>query len=108
MDEFLLIPILVVLGNYRKHKITQFYTAPTFIPWPRRMLIMFKTSFKYFKSRICGELLMKQQVHNDHVGQKKCPVVDTWWQWFPGGIGCSSCICYIQNRTFRAVIDGYW
>jgi hypothetical protein len=33
---------------------------------------------------------MKQQAHNDHVGQKKCPVVDTWWQWFPGGIGCSS------------------
>jgi acetyl-CoA synthetase len=46
----LLIPILVVLGNYRKHKITQFYTAPTAIPWPKRMLIMFKTSFKYFKS----------------------------------------------------------
>jgi hypothetical protein len=29
--EALLIPILVVLGNYRKHKITQFYTAPTAI-----------------------------------------------------------------------------
>jgi hypothetical protein len=30
-EGYLRILILVVLGNYRKHKVTQFYTAPTAI-----------------------------------------------------------------------------
>jgi acyl-coenzyme A synthetase/AMP-(fatty) acid ligase len=53
------------------------------------MLIMFKTSFKYFKSNgSVGEPINEETWHwyNDHVGQKKCPVVDTWWQTETGGI----------------------
>jgi hypothetical protein len=82
------IPILVVLGNYRKHKITQFYTNG-YSCLGQRMLIMFKTSFKYFKSNwICWRTINEETWHwyNDHVGQKKCPVVDTWWQTETGGI----------------------
>jgi acetyl-CoA synthetase len=43
-----------------------------FVPWPKRMLIMFKTSFKYFKSNwICWRTNEEAwHWYNDHVGQK--------------------------------------
>jgi acetyl-CoA synthetase len=49
LKGFLLILILVVLGNYRKHKVTQFYAPTAIRALAKRMLIMFKTSFKTLK-----------------------------------------------------------
>ena len=74
-----------------KHKVTQFYTAPTAI----RALA--KESLEYVDNQdlsslkvigSVGEPINEEAWHwyNDHVGKKKCPLVDTWWQTENGGI----------------------
>ncbi|SIQ94702.1 acetyl-coenzyme A synthetase [Chryseobacterium sp. RU37D] len=74
-----------------KHKITQFYTAPTAI----RSLAKESTEWvdKHDLSSLkvigsVGEPINEEAWHwfNDHVGKKKCPIVDTWWQTETGGI----------------------
>jgi len=74
-----------------KHKITQFYTAPTAI----RSLAKENTEWveKYDLSTLkvigsVGEPINEEAWHwyNNHVGKKRCPVVDTWWQTETGGI----------------------
>lgn len=74
-----------------KHKVTQFYTAPTAIrslakedwKWVDKHDL---SSLKVIGS--VGEPINEEAWHwyNDHVGKKKCPVVDTWWQTETGGI----------------------
>lgn len=74
-----------------KHKITQFYTAPTAIrslakedwKWVDKHDL---SSLKVIGS--VGEPINEEAWHwyNDHVGKKKCPIVDTWWQTETGGI----------------------
>lgn len=74
-----------------KHKITQFYTAPTAIrslakenwSWVDNHDL---SSLKVIGS--VGEPINEEAWHwyNDHVGKKKCPIVDTWWQTETGGI----------------------
>lgn len=74
-----------------KHKVTQFYTAPTAI----RALA--KESTKWLENKdlsslkvigSVGEPINEEAWHwyNDHVGRKKSPLVDTWWQTETGGI----------------------
>ncbi len=74
-----------------KHKITQFYTAPTAI----RALAKEKLEFieKYNLSSLkvlgsVGEPINEEAWHwyNDNVGKKKSPIVDTWWQTETGGM----------------------
>ncbi|MFL9844475.1 acetate--CoA ligase [Flavobacterium rhizosphaerae] len=74
-----------------KHKITQFYTAPTAI----RSLAKqdWKLVDKHDLSTLkvigsVGEPINEEAWHwyNDHVGKKKSPIVDTWWQTETGGI----------------------
>ena len=74
-----------------KHKVNQFYTAPTAI----RALAKHPTSLvsKYNLSDLkilgtVGEPINEEAWHwyNDHVGQNKCPIVDTWWQTETGGM----------------------
>ncbi|KGO90002.1 acetate--CoA ligase [Flavobacterium suncheonense] len=74
-----------------KHKVTQFYTAPTAI----RSLAKENDEWvdKYDLSTLkvigsVGEPINEEAWHwyNDHVGKKKCPVVDTWWQTETGSI----------------------
>ncbi len=75
----------------QKHKITQFYTAPTAI----RALAKEKLDFvnKYDLSSLkvlgsVGEPINEEAWHwyNDNVGKGKSPIVDTWWQTETGGI----------------------
>jgi acetyl-CoA synthetase len=49
---------------------------------------MSKTPFKTLKVIGSRRTINEEAWHwyNDHVGQKKCPVVDTWWQTETGGI----------------------
>ena len=74
-----------------KHKVNQFYTAPTAI----RALQVFGTdpvkkhnldSLKVLGT--VGEPINEEAWHwyHDHIGQGKCPIVDTWWQTETGGI----------------------
>ncbi|APY09901.1 acetate--CoA ligase [Seonamhaeicola sp. S2-3] len=74
-----------------KHKINQFYTAPTAI----RALSKQGSELvdKYDLSSLktlgsVGEPINEEAWHwyNDNVGKKKSPIVDTWWQTETGGI----------------------
>lgn len=74
-----------------KHQVNQFYTAPTAI----RSLA--KESLEYLEKHdlsslkvlgSVGEPINEEAWHwyNDNVGNKKSPIVDTWWQTETGGI----------------------
>ena len=74
-----------------KHKISQFYTAPTAI----RALAKEKLDFveKYDLSSLkilgtVGEPINEEAWHwyNENIGKKSSPIVDTWWQTETGGI----------------------
>lgn len=74
-----------------KHKISIFYTAPTAIralmregeTWPQKYDL---SSLRLIGS--VGEPINPEAWlwYHQHIGQEKCPLVDTWWQTETGGI----------------------
>ncbi|WP_136465386.1 acetate--CoA ligase [Flagellimonas onchidii] len=74
-----------------KHKVSQFYTAPTAIRALAKENLDFVTKYDLSSLKVLGtvgEPINEEAWHwyNDHVGEKKCPIVDTWWQTETGGI----------------------
>lgn len=74
-----------------KHKVTQFYTAPTAIRSLAKENLSYVQKFPLKSLKVIGsvgEPINEEAWHwyNDHVGGKRCPVVDTWWQTETGGI----------------------
>ena len=74
-----------------KHKITQFYTAPTAIRALAKEHMDFVTKHDLSSLKVLGtvgEPINEEAWHwyNDNVGKKKSPIVDTWWQTETGGI----------------------
>ncbi|NBU82124.1 MAG: acetate--CoA ligase [Flavobacteriaceae bacterium] len=74
-----------------KHKITQFYTAPTAIRALAKENLDYVQKYPLKSLRVIGsvgEPINEEAWHwyNDHVGGKRCPLVDTWWQTETGGI----------------------
>lgn len=74
-----------------KHKVTQFYTAPTAIRSLAKQSLDFVeqhnlTSLKVLGS--VGEPINEEAWHwyNDNIGKRRSPIVDTWWQTETGGI----------------------
>ena len=74
-----------------KYKVTHFYTAPTAI----RALMSFDLDFvnKYDLSSLkvlgsVGEPINEEawNWYHKHIGNERCPIVDTWWQTETGGI----------------------
>ena len=74
-----------------KHKVNQFYTAPT------ALRALMKEGNEWVSSRDLSSLRLLGTVgepikepewkwYYDIVGQGKCPIVDTWWQTETGGI----------------------
>ena len=75
----------------QKHKITQFYTAPTAIRALAKENLDYVNKHDLSSLKVLGtvgEPINEEAWHwyNDHVGEKKCPIVDTWWQTETGGI----------------------
>jgi len=75
----------------QKHKVSQFYTAPTAI----RALAKQGTDFieNYDLSslkvlRSVGEPINEEAWHwyNENIGKRKSPIIDSWWQTETGGI----------------------
>lgn len=75
----------------QKHKVNQFYTAPTAI----RALAKQGTELleKYDLSSLkvlgtVGEPINEEAWHwyNDNIGKRKSPIIDSWWQTETGGI----------------------
>jgi len=74
-----------------KHKITQFYTAPTAIRALAKESLEYVQKYQLSTLKVIGsvgEPINEEAWHwfNDHVGGKRCPIVDTWWQTETGGI----------------------
>ncbi|MGB1270089.1 MAG: acetate--CoA ligase [Flavobacteriaceae bacterium] len=92
-----------------KHKVTQFYTAPTAI----RALEKHPLSLveKYDLSALktlgsVGEPINEEAWHwyNDNIGKQKCPIVDTWWQTETGGIMLSSLAGVTKGKPTYATL----
>ncbi len=74
-----------------KHKITQFYTAPTAIRALAKESLDFVQKYPLKSLKVIGsvgEPINEEAWHwyNNHVGDRRCPLVDTWWQTETGGI----------------------
>ena len=90
----------------QKHQVNCLYTAPTAI----RSLMSFGTapiegknlsSLKILGT--VGEPINEEAWHwyNENIGQKKCPIVDTWWQTETGG-------CLISNIAGVTLAKPSW
>ena len=74
-----------------KHKITSFYTAPTAIRSLAKESTDWVTKHDLSSLKVLGsvgEPINEEAWHwyNNHVGDKRCPITDTWWQTETGGI----------------------
>ncbi|WP_158976996.1 acetate--CoA ligase [Cellulophaga sp. L1A9] len=74
-----------------KHKVNQFYTAPTAIRALAKQNLEFVENHDLSSLKVLGsvgEPINEEAWHwyNNNVGKKKSPIVDTWWQTETGGI----------------------
>jgi len=74
-----------------KYKVTTFYTAPTairtYMKWGTQEPAKHDLSSLRLLGSV-GEPINPEawMWYHEHVGQKRCPIVDTWWQTETGGI----------------------
>tara|TARA_R110002049_G_C9171050_1_gene561953 strand:- start:1037 stop:2944 length:1908 start_codon:yes stop_codon:yes gene_type:complete len=74
-----------------KHKINQFYTAPTAIRALAKQGVELVEKYDLSSLKVLGsvgEPINEEAWHwyNDNIGKRKSPIVDTWWQTETGGI----------------------
>ena len=74
-----------------KHKVNQFYTAPTAIRALAKENIAFVEKYDLSSLKVLGtvgEPINEEAWHwyNNNIGKKESPIVDTWWQTETGGI----------------------
>ncbi|WP_411030119.1 acetate--CoA ligase [Spongiimicrobium sp. 3-5] len=86
-----------------KHKINQFYTAPTAIRALAKENLSYVEKYDLSSLRVLGtvgEPINEEAWHwyNNNIGQKQSPIVDTWWQTETGGIMISP-IPYVTPTT---------
>ncbi|WP_053978013.1 acetate--CoA ligase [Mangrovimonas xylaniphaga] len=75
----------------QKHKVTQFYTAPTAIRALAKQGVELVDKYDLSSLKVLGsvgEPINEEAWHwyNDTIGKGKSPIVDTWWQTETGGI----------------------
>ena len=74
-----------------KFKVSIFYTAPTAIRALQACDLSYVKSKDLSSLKVLGsvgEPINEEAWHwyNEHIGKKRCPIVDTWWQTETGGI----------------------
>jgi len=74
-----------------KHKVNQFYTAPTAIRALAKEPVELVNRHDLSSLKVLGtvgEPINEEAWHwyNDHIGKQKCPIIDSWWQTETGGI----------------------
>lgn len=74
-----------------KYKVNIFYTAPTAIRALEAAGLEFVKPYDLSSLKVLGsvgEPINEEAWHwyDEHIGKKKCPIVDTWWQTETGGI----------------------
>lgn len=102
------IPTYPDAGRYwdiiKKHKVNQFYTSPTAIrsliaeghEWVQN--IELTDTLRVLGT--VGEPINEEAWHwyHDHIGNDRCPIVDTWWQTETGGIMISAIAGVIPTK----------
>ncbi len=78
-------------GIVEKHKVSQFYTAPTAIRALAKENLDFVEKYDLSSLKVLGtvgEPINEEAWHwyDVNIGKKKCPIIDTWWQTETGGI----------------------
>ncbi len=74
-----------------KHKVNQFYTAPTAIRALAKENLDFVDKYDLSSLKVLGsvgEPINEEAWHwyNNNIGKKKSPIIDTWWQTETGGM----------------------
>lgn len=74
-----------------KYEVTHFYTAPTAIRALMKEDISYVKKYDLSSLKVLGtvgEPINEEAWHwyNEEIGNKECPIVDTWWQTETGGI----------------------
>jgi acetyl-CoA synthetase len=74
-----------------KYRVNIFYTAPTAIRALEAQGTAFVTPHGLHSLRVLGTVgePINEEAwnwYNEHIGKKRCPIVDTWWQTETGGI----------------------
>ena len=74
-----------------KHRINQFYTAPTAIRALAKQSLKFVESYDLSSLKVLGTVgePINEEAWNwyfTNIGKEKCQIVDTWWQTETGGI----------------------
>ena len=75
----------------QKHKVNQFYTAPTAIRALAKENLEYVEKYDLSSLKVLGsvgEPINEEAWHwyNNNIGKKNSPIVDTWWQTETGGI----------------------
>ena len=92
-----------------KHKVNQFYTAPTAIRTLQKQSLKYveKYDLSYLKVLgSVGEPINEEawRWYDKYIGNHKCPIVDTWWQTETGGILISSLAGITKQKPTYATL----
>lgn len=90
-----------------KHKVNQFYTAPTAIRALQAHGLEPIEPYSLETLKVIGsvgEPINEEAWHwyHDHIGKGNCPLVDTWWQTETGGIMISALAGITPNKPAHA------
>ncbi|WP_421763327.1 acetate--CoA ligase [Ekhidna sp.] len=90
-----------------KYQVNQFYTAPTAIRALEAHGLELVEKHKLDSLRVIGsvgEPINEEAWHwyHEHIGKRKCPLVDTWWQTETGGIMISALAGITPNKPAHA------
>ncbi len=90
-----------------KHKVNQFYTAPTAIRALQAFGLEPLEPYKLDSLKVIGsvgEPINEEAWHwyHTHIGKGNCPLVDTWWQTETGGIMVSALAGITPNKPAHA------
>ena len=92
-----------------KHKVNQFYTAPTAIRALAKHPVELVEKYDLSNLKVLGtvgEPINEEAWHwyDNHVGKNKCPIVDTWWQTETGGMMISSLAGVTKDKPTYATL----
>lgn len=93
----------------QKHKLTQFYTAPTAIRLLRRLGEHHVKDYDLSSLRVLGSVgepinPEAWNWYNEHVGRRQCAIVDTYWQTETGSIVVTPFPGAIQTKPGSATV----
>ena len=92
-----------------KHKVNQFYTAPTAIRALQKHPVDLVSKHDLSSLKVLGsvgEPINAEAWHwyDDNVGKNNCPIVDTWWQTETGGILITSLAGITEQKPTYATL----